>query len=175
MIPPLNSDHGYLPVGRYGATQSEIQSRFVDHEDFRGNVLRRDLWNEWQNHLILMEAALGTMPRVWLAGSFVSATVEPADVDVFYGVPPTCWDRLSSDDLEDLNNLWTAGWCRSHSMRVDAYGTRLVSEVHFDDLTPGRMGDDNLRAIQSLGLYDEIWHRTRLGSSVRRGYLEVQL
>ncbi|MFE4520112.1 DUF6932 family protein [Kitasatospora sp. NPDC056783] len=175
MIPALSSDHGYLPVGRYAATRDEVIDRFVLHEDFDGSSTRQALWDEWELHLMFVEAALGTMPRAWLAGSFVTQKAEPADVDVFYGFPADWYDRLDQQDVDSLADLLEHSWCRSHGMRVDAYAVRLPDSVHFDDLRAGQLSARNIQAFQSLGLYDEIWQRSRSGIAVRRGYLEVQL
>lgn len=187
MIPPLDLSTGLLPVGRYPARAEEVRDHFVAAEIFSESRCRAELWEHWTTHVQLLEALMGREPRTWMAGSFVSAKLDPSDIDVFYGFDPGAYDELENEDLAYLDQLCTRESCiKSFGMKIDAYFTRLPDHLPVDDLRPNQMGAHNLRAFQSLGLYDEIWQRGRRapveGSTnstvqdpIRRGYLEVRL
>lgn len=187
MIPPLDPNTGLLPAGRYLACADEVRDRFVATEPFSESLSRAGLWTDWTTHVQLLEALLGREPRTWMAGSFISSKIEPSDIDVFYGFDPSAYDSLENQDLAYLDRLCTRESCiKDFGLRIDAYFTRLPDHMPVDDLRPQQMGAHNLRAFQSLGLYDEIWQRGRRvpmeGSAnisernpIRRGYLEVRL
>lgn len=187
MIPQLDPQTGLLPAGRYLATYQEVYAAFVTSETFTTSARRPELWQQWAKHITLIEAVVGRTPRAWMAGSFVSAKQDPRDIDVFYGLDPEAYDSLGEDDLADLERLCDRDECIKHyDLMIDAYFTRLPDQLPVDDLRPERLGESNLQAFQSLGLYDEIWQRTRHATSsgesnaaardaVRRGYLEVTL
>lgn len=183
--PAARSSYGAAACGRYLATCEDVQAAFVTCEAFAGSPRRAELWDQWVKHTTLIEALVGRTPRVWMAGSFISAKQDPRDIDVFYGIEPAAYDSLDEDDLADLERLCERGACIKHfDLTIDAYFTRLPDPLPVDDLRPARMGQHNLQAFQSLGLYDEIWQRARLAAPsggpgaagrepARRGYLEV--
>ncbi len=187
MIPPLDLATGLLPQGRYPATADEVRDRFVAAPDFGQSQCRADLWENWTEHVQILQALLGHEPRTWMAGSFISSKPEPSDIDVFYGFDPEAYDALETEDLAYIEQLCTRESCIKHyKLRIDAYFTRLPDHMAVDDLRPQQMGVHNLQAFQSLGLYDEIWQRARrvpatpgvsgtAPQTIRRGYLEVRL
>ena len=86
MIPPLSSA-GHLPPGRHPATIDEIRDRFVLHADFRASSTRAAIFEGFASYLLAWDAAglalSATLLRgLWVAGSFVSAEMEPTDIDV---------------------------------------------------------------------------------------------
>jgi hypothetical protein len=187
MIPPRDHPSGLLPVGRYLAHAGEVHATFVAAEEFASSQSRATLWEQWKTHVGLLEALMGREPRTWMAGSFVSSKLDPSDVDVFYGFDAEVFDRLDGADLAYVEQLCTRESCiKNFDLRIDAYFTRLPDRLSVDELRPQQMGERNLQAFQSLGLYDEIWQRVRRVPSTgrssaasqgvtRRGYLEVQL
>lgn len=180
MIPPLCGDTGCLPLGRYAATLEEIEMRFVRSQDFSNSATRAEVWREWNMHRQLIEAATGMTPRAWLAGSFVSSKLDPSDIDVFYGIDSTPYDRIPQEDLEDLENLAIRDWCVRHGMRVDSHVTRLPKSVPVKNLMPSLLSERDKIGFQSLGIFDEIWQRCKGPSAPvdgerSRGYPEVIL
>lgn len=86
MIPAL-STAGHLPPGRHPATIEEIYDRFVGHSDFRGSATRAAIFDGFASYLLAWDDAGRTLSAtllrgLWVAGSFVSAELEPSDIDV---------------------------------------------------------------------------------------------
>ncbi|MEW2136236.1 hypothetical protein AB0892_06440 [Streptomyces sp. NPDC005409] len=105
----------------------------------------------------------------------MSGKLDPSDVDVAYLLDASVYGAVSDpDDLVDVANLGDREWCVKHGMRIDAYVLSLPATVNFNDLgVVGAMAAGDSEVFQILGLYDEIWQRTRY--TRRRGYLEVSL
>ena len=74
-IPPFD-ELGYLPPGVYRASLEEIFSRFRHGEvrEHWGNILRE---------VIVLAKRTEKLETIYLFGSFVTAKVAPADVDLF--------------------------------------------------------------------------------------------
>jgi len=87
VIPDLQ-DNGHLPPGRYRASLDEIYDRFVVDDRFASSATRYGIWDGFLNYLAAwldaeQRASSGqVLKTVWLAGSFVSACVDPGDIDV---------------------------------------------------------------------------------------------
>jgi hypothetical protein len=73
---PAYNEEGDLPPGVYTATLSEVLSRFG-----QGSIQRRAVADRL-NRLYQLAAATGHLARFVVFGSFVTAKVEPNDVDV---------------------------------------------------------------------------------------------
>ncbi|MCX4584993.1 hypothetical protein [Streptomyces sp. NBC_01481] len=182
-LPPFLPATDTLPPGRFPLTWEEVESELVKSERFAGSATRAEIFNEWEFHYAAVEAVLGAVSRIWLAGSFVSGKIDPSDADVTYLIPHDVYDAHASDsdDADYLDNLATRDWCVGQGMRVDAYILRLPGTTHFGDLgVTGAMALGDREVFYKLGLYDEIWQRCRAtldgsGTDSRRGYVEVLL
>ncbi|CAM5543196.1 hypothetical protein GCM10010329_27600 [Streptomyces spiroverticillatus] len=181
-LPLLDNTTGLLPPGRYAADLQMLKSIFVSGPGFAGSTTRAELWNEWENHRSTVEAMTGNIARIWIAGSFISSTLNPQDIDVTYLIPPDAYDQMDSETVDFLDQLTDRAWCVSHDMRIDSYALRLPDEMEFWTITPSLLTPESSQAFRDIGLYDEIWQRTRANShgpgyagKLRRGYVEVQL
>ncbi|MFG2971595.1 DUF6932 family protein [Streptomyces sp. NPDC048331] len=174
-LPPLDSSTQCPAPGRYPATWEEVEASLVRAEAFGASSTRPGLWEELGSHRALIECLFGSVRRIWLAGSFVSGKLNPSDVDVAYLLDASVYGTVADpDDLADLANLSDREWCVKHGMRIDAYVLSLPATLRFKDLgVVGAMAAGDSEVFQILGLYDEIWQRTR--HTGRRGYLEVAL
>lgn len=81
MIPPFN-DHGYLPPGIHRATLDEIESRFGS-----ANPERRELMQSLRRLVDMCHQ--DDVPRLVVNGSFVTAKLDPEDVDCVALIGPT--------------------------------------------------------------------------------------
>ncbi|MFE9907000.1 DUF6932 family protein [Streptomyces clavifer] len=182
-LPPFLPATDTLPPGRFPMSWEEVEKDLVWNRRFAASTTRWEIFKEWTLHRAAVEAVLGSVSRMWLAGSFVSGKIDPSDVDVTYLVAHDVYDAHAADsDLaEYLDNLGTRDWCVGQHMRVDARILRLPETVRFQDLgVTGAMAPGDRDVFYQLGLFDEIWQRCRptMGDTRtdnRRGYVEVLL
>ncbi|WP_330261732.1 DUF6932 family protein [Streptomyces sp. NBC_00539] len=178
-LPALDPDTGFLPPGRYAASLDVLYAEFVEALD---SPRRRELWSEWEHHRAAVEAWTGEITRLWVGGSFISGKQEPSDVDVTYLLRSEVYDRLDQESLVSLGELTDQPWCTEHSMRIDAYVVRLPDAMPFWQMMPSLFTSATSESFRDIGLYDEVWQRTRASSDpagrlgeLRRGYVEVLL
>jgi hypothetical protein len=86
LIPALSAT-GHLPPGRHPATIEEIHDRFVGHSDFSSSTSRAAIFDGFASYLLAWDHAGRTLSAtllrgMWVAGSFVSAELDPSDIDV---------------------------------------------------------------------------------------------
>lgn len=176
-LPPFAAHTRCPPPGRYPMTWDEVEASLVRAEAFQTSTTRPGLWTELQLHRAQVECVVGSVRRIWLAGSFVSGKLDPSDVDLAYLLDADVYGAVTEpDDIADLDNLSDREWCVKHGMRIDAYILSLPATVDFKDLgLVGAMAPGDSEVFQMLGLYDEIWQRCRVGNGQRRGYVEVSL
>ncbi|MFX4293875.1 DUF6932 family protein [Streptomyces bohaiensis] len=175
-LPTFLSATGCPPPGRYSATLEEVEAALVQDPLLSGSDTRAAIWSEFEAHRALIDCYVGSINRMWLAGSFVSNKMNPADLDVAYLLDAAAYHAVvDPNEVRDLRNLGDREWCIKHGMRVDAYLLQLPETEDFRDLgISGAMKKGDREAFQQLGLYDEIWQRRR-SKGERRGYVEVTL
>jgi hypothetical protein len=83
MIPPLNAD-GFLPVGIFECTLSEIRARFGA---FKGSDQRPRLFARLEDFTATMQGS-GLFESLLEDGSFVTAKVIPNDIDLVATLRP---------------------------------------------------------------------------------------
>ncbi|MFF7240436.1 DUF6932 family protein [Streptomyces collinus] len=169
---------GLLPPGRYAASLEELHSTLVVST---GSAIRREIWEEWTRHRVMVETQVGEISRMWVGGSFVSSKPDPSDVDVTYLVSARYYDALDRETLVDLNDLTDAGWCAELGMRVDALVLRLPKRLPVSQMAPRLLDHETSESFRDLGLYDEVCQAIKPPSAhsvpdeLRRGYVEVLL
>ncbi|BAU85096.1 hypothetical protein SLA_4208 [Streptomyces laurentii] len=158
LLPSFEQDTGCPPPGRYAMTWGEVEASLALADEFEGSAVRRALWGELSYHRTLVECLVGSVSRVWLAGSFVSSKLDPSDVDVTYLLEAAVYKALTEQDvLADLANLGDRDWCFRNEMRIDAYILSLPATQDFRSLgLTGAMDTGDAEVFQKLGLYDEI-------------------
>ncbi len=129
-IPPFRPD-GYLPDGIHQATEAEVTFRFGTQSRRRRRlILRLRRWIE-------LGRAVGSR-RMLLDGSFVTAKIEPGDVDAVMLVPRNFPDLVAQGveaavELEEMfltrqpeelfpaedEGIWQ-GWCEFFSRTREA-------------------------------------------------------
>ncbi|MEU0407215.1 hypothetical protein ABZ307_05205 [Streptomyces griseorubiginosus] len=175
-MPELDPVTGLLPPGRYAASLDELYETLVVST---GSATRQEIWEEWAIHRTMLEALVGEVTRMWVGGSFVSSKEDPSDVDVTYLLRAQVYDRLDREDLADLSDLTLRAWCVEQRMRVDAHVIRLPEEMPVTQMLPSLFTQGTSESFRDIGLYDELWQRTRSTSAnsvpngLRRGYVEV--
>lgn len=94
MIPDFRED-GYLPEGMHVATESEIALRFGRSSSQRRRlILRLKRWIE-------LSRLVGAK-RLFVDGSFVTAKVEPNDVDAVVWLPEDFIQQIFRENIEAM-------------------------------------------------------------------------
>lgn len=181
-LPEPDPDTGLLPPGRYAANLETLHAELVAAPHFTESTTRADLWAEWEQHRALVDLWTSKIARIWLGGSFTSRKLDPSDVDVTYLIQAAAYDRLDEEAVGTIADLADRTWCLGHRMRVDAYVIRLPEDVPVWQLNPALFSEATNGSFRDIGLYDEIWQRTRSSPTgdgqarmLRRGYVEVLL
>ncbi|MBQ0828723.1 DUF6932 family protein [Streptomyces tagetis] len=194
MLPSFTTT-GFLPLGRYSVSLDEAESLLVSAPQFADSGTRPTLWDGLHNYLdrflTLEDAypdALGGHPllhRLWLGGSFVSAKLDPGNIDATLlidiraeravrGRPGSKWltDAFKSRDTIR----------RKYGVSPVRVGYQPVGHV----FQPERMSAEERTYFMHRGVWDDWWQRCRLpgqedrspseaSAAPARGYLEVRL
>ena len=99
------SGSGYLPGGRHAATSAEMHAALV--AAFASSSRRPAIFAWWLRHLASMRW-LTQVSRQWIGGSFVSAKLEPADIDVCTFLDGPSVDALPAEH-QDIITFMTSG------------------------------------------------------------------
>ncbi|MGC4903100.1 DUF6932 family protein [Micromonospora echinospora] len=178
MIPPLDPETGYLPRGRFPSTEEEIARHFVTSASFEASTTRREIWEHWSAVKDFVQSRIPTY-TAWLGGSFVTAKLDPGDLDVTWLWDADAWDQLDPYAQQELAPFASGqAGAANHRLRLDSYVIFWRGHAM-----------PNLSVIQvdpyfsSRGYWDDWWMRARSGSkedppkledaNLRRGYLEV--
>ncbi|MEE3852561.1 hypothetical protein VZC37_19625 [Gordonia sp. LSe1-13] len=187
VIPSLSED-GHLPPGRYRCTLPEFADRFVHSREFDSSTTRRKLFDsllrylvEWQLLIDGADDADDLLKSVWIAGSYASGKLDPADIDVSPVVNGVVAERVRTKGLKRLTQD-RGSIKRRFDVEVFPIEWRPV---------PGIFSAGGLRAVDAAyfevrGKMDDFWQRCRLDDAVReaptveecetrRGYLEVMI
>lgn len=181
---------GFLPPGRYSCTRAEAYAFLVTNPRFSSSSTRQKLWDSLQTFLsefvYLEEQYKDVLPgrlldRVWIAGSFVSAKVDPRNTDVTL--------VLHEDAMHAVRGKPGAGILReSRDHWLNKYSVSPVTLKYRPVASPFQnqgLTQEDWKYYQDRGSWDDWWQRTRdsgprrspdLTTAVpRRGYLEVAL
>jgi hypothetical protein len=176
-IPDLSAT-GLLPLGRYECVESEIEARFVCEARFTPSTSRVGIWRDFKAARVALEAIVPVL-AVWLGGSFLTAKLDPDDIDALFLVDERVYPRLSPRDrvwvtafsTKNALKSWT-GW------RVDSF---VLPWAPFPEPAPTR--PDQASYYLFRGYWDDWWQRVQVSvpgtpslpadSIPQRGYLEV--
>lgn len=190
MIPDLGHGGDHLPPGRYRASLDEVHDRFVGHPQFAASTTRTTIWDGFLDYLAAwLDAQEGVgsgriLQAVWLAGSFISSTCDPDDLDI---TPVVDRDALvavqgrpGSKRLRKLIGHREAVVAR---FRVEPFVLEWVPTTSV--LRPTAVNSPVRDYLERRGALDDWWQRVRPhgekgapvaeGAVPRRGYLEVAL
>lgn len=181
MLPAMEPATGWLPVGRYLTDITEVNATYVDAAQFATSTTRAEIWQHFESATAELRRIV-PVAYVWIAGSFITNTMDPDDIDVVYW----CEDRLV-DAVTDLRDKQILEMFSLNSLRATT-GLRVDTRygrwnVHPNaDSTPDAK---HLAYAQMRGFWDDFWLRARSGAKSdprvrmdalpRRGYLEVTL
>ncbi|BCL29439.1 DUF6932 family protein [Streptomyces aurantiacus] len=194
MLPPFAST-GHLPLGRYSVSFDEAEKMLVSAPEFEESSTRTELWDGLHDYLdpfLTLEDTygddLGGLPLIhglWLGGSFVSAKLDPGNIDatvlvdtraehVVRGKPGSKWLTTAFQSRDRLKEKFGVS-----PLRI---GYRPVAHIFEpDSFTP-----DERTYFTQRGVWDDWWQRCRLpdqddrspseeSAAPARGYLEVRL
>lgn len=190
---PFRADT-HLPPGRTRVAFDEAERLLVCDPRFRGSATRAEVWSGFERYMAMFVALeqdylelLAGRPLVhylWLGGSFVSAKLDPRNIDV-----TVCVDDEARALLRGRRG---AGWLtkafgREHVLRhykVSPLEMRYRAVPTVFQL--GTLESRDRGYLEERGAWDDWWQRcrtpgapsdepTRESAIARRGYLEVTL
>lgn len=157
-----------LPYGRYLATMSEVESRYVPNS----NENRKAIWNAFLQVTDIVRQVYGKLAAAWIGGSFITSEDSPHDIDVVYLVDTNSYTKGISDPRgQFVTNIL---------LRKNDQNPRLHSlvDAYLLPIPPTTVVNDyNYSAAR--GYWDQFWSKARFEEGNDRwlypaaGYLEV--
>ncbi|MFH8973179.1 DUF6932 family protein [Streptomyces sp. NPDC017890] len=192
---PSFAPNGFLPLGRYSVSFDEAEATLVSAPEFHESATRTQLWDGLQDYLerfftledsyadVLGEFAL--VHRLWLGGSFVSAKIDPRNIDATLLIDT----RAERAVRGKPGSKWLTGAFKSRDSVKERYGvspTRVGYRPVGNVFRPERMAPEERTYFMERGVWDDWWQRCRLpdhatrspseeSAAPARGYLEVRL
>ncbi|WP_425553907.1 DUF6932 family protein, partial [Isoptericola hypogeus] len=176
MIPELTAG-GHLPLGRHHTTLEAIATRFVRDDRFAASARRPRVWSDFERALSALRTIVPPC-AVWIGGSFVTAKLEPDDIDVTWILPRDRVNALPVGSKERGRLGLFAGEKRliAKGIMVDSY-TASWAPYADEDAKLTDLG--YLQIAAQRGYWDDWWQRLRADGAVshpsssvpRRGYL----
>lgn len=179
MIPPLDTQTGFLPLGRFCCTEDEVQDRFVHSDQFAESTTRPEIWNHWMAARRWVTERIPVL-AVWIGGSFLTSKLDPDDLDVAFTWNAEAYESLSDQVRAEIDPFQRGKpGAELHRLRIDSYaffwrGILLP--------TPVVIREDPY--FRFRGYWDDWWMRARSSPKgfpatdadmvARRGYLEVR-
>lgn len=178
----IDSGTGDLLPGRTRCSVAEFEQAFVHDPRFAGSSCRAALFGQWTDSVNLLRNVVGHVCAAWIGGSFLSAKLDPGDIDSVYVIEDATIDTSCASDPQRQrllaafaqNQLGALGW------NIDSFILAWRVNAH-----PAPQSPDDASYLQNRGYWDDFWQRRRSGpkgaTPVRadalplRGYLEVIL
>ncbi|GAA1834516.1 DUF6932 family protein [Actinomadura chokoriensis] len=194
IVPGFRPD-GHLPQGRYRVDMAQAYDLLVGHERFATSRTRGPLWDGLTSYLLMFEGlqeryaelvdGRELISLLWLAGSYVSAKLDPGDIDVTVFTNAEVVDLIKGKPgakwLMDAFHREKMG----EKYKLDPFQVSYRAVPHAFNVT----GMTPLEAgyFRDRGRYDDWWQRLHPSDTVdkqaptmdscmaARGYLEVTL
>lgn len=181
---------GFLPPGRYACTWREAKAFLVTDQRFARSNTRPDLWDNLERFLAeyvsletryseLMPSSL--VDRIWLAGSFVSAKLDPNNTDVTVVFNQDAMHAVRGNEGAGILKKSRDHWKSRYQVAM----VPLEYQPVLSAFRPKAFTQADEQYYRERGRWDDWWQRTRAGSATgeptlqtavpRRGYLEVSL
>ncbi|MEU5089460.1 hypothetical protein [Streptomyces sp. NPDC021356] len=192
---PSFAANGFLPLGRYSVSFAEAESMPVSAPEFRDSGTREQLWDglhDYLNNFFILEdryaddlGDLVHVHRLWLGGSYVSAKLDPQNIDATLLIDTRAEHAVRGKP----GSKWLTTAFKSRDSVKERYGVsplRVGYRPVIDVFRPDRMTPEERTYFTERGVWDDWWQRCRLpGHADRspseesavpaRGYLEVRL
>jgi predicted nucleotidyltransferase len=169
--------NGHFECGRRRSTLSEVHSRFVEHPDFERSESRGRIWQSFDRATKMLEDVI-PVRAIWIGGSFVTAKLDPSDIDVVYIVDARDYDQLNNEQARKRVGVFsTDGGLFSRSIPVDSH---IMQWRPFPELRRDHLG--HIPYLADRGYWDDFLQRftadklidpTVSNAIPRKGYLEV--
>ncbi|MDP9936833.1 hypothetical protein J2T11_003201 [Paenarthrobacter nicotinovorans] len=188
MMPTFDVESGHLPVGRYSCSPEDARAALVEDPRFQTSQTRADIWSNFERYLSLFFALeekyadvlpMPLIDRIWLGGSFVSAKLDPRNVDATLHI-----NRAAKEALKGKPGVGV--FARSRGSVLEEFKvSRLFLDyepvVHVFRLD--QLEESQRSYLAGRGAWDDWWQRRRGDGEreaptletcpPRRGYLEV--
>jgi hypothetical protein len=192
---PSFAANGFLPLGRYSISLDEAEAMLVSAPEFEDSSTRTELWNGLHDYLdpfLTLEDAyaaaldgLTLVHRLWLGGSFVSAKLDPGNIDATLLIDT----RAERVVRGKPGSKWLTTAFQSRARMRDKFGVsplRIGYQPVAHIFEPERFTPDERTYFTQRGVWDDWWQRCRLpdrndrspseeSATPARGYLEVRL
>ena len=154
---PTFEINGELPQGRYLATPSEFEARFV--AVFPGSLTRKRNFEGWRKRRESINE-IAKIEYEWIDGSFVTNKMDPNDIDVVTFISAGEINALTQCERETLFEL-TNGSRPRIEFYCDSYLVVVVPPEHeYHDCFLNRRG-----------YWDNWWSANRAGG--QKGYIMI--
>lgn len=182
----LDPSTGFPSIGRQRCTLDCVEAEFVSAPKFAGSTTRRKVWEDFEAALELLKSAV-KVHAVWLAGSFISAKLDPNDIDAVFVINARDLGRRAAADQQvvasfiDRVSTGSGTVAPKHGLKVDSF---LLHWSPIPDLDLKNNANHMIYAA-NRGYWDDFWCRNRTGQKYHpstwkdalpsRGYLEVMV
>lgn len=157
MAIPAFDARGYLPPGRHTATEADVKAQFVDA--FNTSLTRAQIYEGWVQHRKAVQD-IAPIKSQWVNGSFVTAAVDPADVDV-----------VTFFDASDVNALPRHRALVLRILMLDKYTSAFWGCDSYPLVEPHPTDPAHAVFVQTRDYWENQWGHDR--NNVAKGFLEV--
>jgi hypothetical protein len=188
MMPTFDLESGHLPLGRFSCSPEDARAVLVEDPRFKNSQTRAEIWKNFERYLALFFALeekyadvlpMPLLDRMWLGGSFVSAKLDPRNVDATLHINQAAKEAIKGKPGAGI-------FTRSRESVLEEYKvSRLFLDyepvVHVFRLD--QMEESQKNYLAGRGAWDDWWQRRRGAGEreaptletcpPRRGYLEV--
>lgn len=175
MIPSFEPS-GLLPRGRFVCRLEEAKQELVLAPRFKTSKTRADIWEDFCFMIEFLKKR-ASVPAVFLGGSFVTAKLDPADIDLTVIIDKDSVRHVGTWDV--INKALAAAQSRrpvgGRTLRVDPY------LIPWDCQPSQQLADRDY--LELRGRWDDWWQRSVRGEERQTpershafpvaGYLEV--
>jgi hypothetical protein len=154
----LNAD-GLLPAGRVRVTVEEFHGAFV--EPFPESKTRERLFDRWQDHRAALASML-PLTAQWIDGSFVTAKVDPGDIDLVNVLDGVQLDAVP-ENRRAIARMMLSGQSTRNLWGIDSYPLPEYPDGH----------PFHNEYLRFRGYWDRWFGLVRGNDQATKGYLEV--
>lgn len=181
MLPELESNSGWLPIGRHTVSIQDLIDRFVLNPDYSASQTRRGIWSDFME-ITTRVRTIVPIVNIWIGGSFLTDKLDPCDIDVVYWFHDLALSHALIHSQEDDKRILIHFLNRKLNVPNVHYFPSIWHLKH--EVSLGRHSEYD-RYVTQRGHWDDFWLRRRSGpkdelphpmdAMPRGGYIEIIL
>lgn len=184
-VPTLTSA-GLLPLGRFGCTVPELETRFVTAAEYAQSVTRGDIFEDFIAVKGVFESySPSLVESIWVGGSFTTSKIDPSDIDCLFILNEAAFVALPSNTKRArVMQLGVKDYVKN-KLALDVESFVLVRSVIANPWESHGISREAAKYTEVRGAWDDWWLRTRTSTDPTapptaadaepiRGYLEVK-